>query len=249
MTSTPRPLFEELDRQRTPIGEISLRRRWDPSLEIEVHEVKLDDEFLMSTLFTVAEQELARRALARLGGRELDVLVGGLGLGYTAAAALADARVRRVDVVELSSSVIEWHRGGLVPLGAELSADGRCRFVHADFFALVRSGAAVREDAPERYDAILLDIDHAPAHLLHERHAGFYSRDGLRPLLDRLRPGGVFGMWSDGSEDPPFTDLLADTFGWSAAEPVSFPNPYTGGESTSTVYLGAQISASGEGSR
>jgi spermidine synthase len=231
------PLFEEIDRQITSIGEISLRRRWDPSLETEIHEVKLDDDFLMSTLFTVAEQELAHRVLALVDAVEVDVLVGGLGLGYTAAAALEDARIRQVDVVEMSSAVVGWHRDGLVPLGAALSGDGRCRFVTADFFELMRSGASVGAGPVQRYDAVLLDIDHAPAHLLHERHADFYSHDGLSRVRDRLRPGGVFGMWSDGAEDPRFTELLGDTFGRAEAEAVSFPNPYTGADSTSTVYL------------
>ncbi|WP_460916127.1 hypothetical protein [Plantactinospora veratri] len=82
--------FEEIDRRDTPIGTISLRRRLEPSLRIDVYEVKLGDEFLMSSLFPVAEIELARLGLARLPGTGLDVVVGGLGLGYTARTALAD---------------------------------------------------------------------------------------------------------------------------------------------------------------
>jgi hypothetical protein len=83
-----RPLFEELDSAETPMGTISLRRRLEPSRQIDVYEVKLGDEFLMSSLFTVAEIELARLGLAAADGDDLDVLVGGLGLGYTAQAAL-----------------------------------------------------------------------------------------------------------------------------------------------------------------
>ena len=66
------------------MGEINLRRRIEPSLQVDVYEVKLGDEFLMSSLFTVAEIELARLGLAEAGGDALDVVVGGLGLGYTA---------------------------------------------------------------------------------------------------------------------------------------------------------------------
>ncbi|MEN8903739.1 MAG: spermidine synthase, partial [Candidatus Nanopelagicales bacterium] len=85
--------FEEIDWQDTPRGEISLRRRVDPTLGVNVYEVKLGEEFLMSSLFTVAEIELARIGLAQVTGDRIEVLVGGLGLGYTAVAALADPRV------------------------------------------------------------------------------------------------------------------------------------------------------------
>ena len=85
--------IEELDWSDTPWGVISLRRRWDPVTERDVHEVKLGDDFLMSSQFTTGERELARIGLAAVTGETLTVLVGGLGLGYTAAAALEDDRV------------------------------------------------------------------------------------------------------------------------------------------------------------
>nr|MCH9734722.1 spermidine synthase [Actinomycetes bacterium] len=85
--------FEELGWRQTPIGMISLRRRFDLSVRADVYEVKLGDEYLMSSLFTVAERELARLALARTPGSDLDVIVGGLGLGYTAQEALKCNRI------------------------------------------------------------------------------------------------------------------------------------------------------------
>ena len=87
--------LEELDFQSTPMGELTLRRRHEPMLDVDVYEVKLGDEYLMSSLFTVAEEELARRGLGVVDGDELDVLVGGLGLGYTAVTALHDDRASR----------------------------------------------------------------------------------------------------------------------------------------------------------
>ena len=87
--------FEELDWRETPMGVISLRRRHDPLFDKDVYEVKLDDDYLMSSLFTVAEVEVARLALAALpAGRDAryDVVVGGLGLGYTAQAVLDSPR-------------------------------------------------------------------------------------------------------------------------------------------------------------
>ena len=99
--------FEEIDRRQTPMGELTVRRRLEPTLQIEVYEVKLGDEFLMSSLFTVAEVALATLGLADLAGRGLDVVVGGLGLGYTAQAVLGHTNVRALHVVDALGEVIE----------------------------------------------------------------------------------------------------------------------------------------------
>ncbi|MDG4834024.1 spermidine synthase [Solwaraspora sp. WMMD1047] len=241
--------FEELDWQQTPIGEISLRRRRDPALDIDVYEVKLGDEYLMSSLFTVAEIELARLGLAALpgagngaalpgAGAGFDVVVGGLGLGYTARAALADPRVRSLVVVEALGPVIDWHRRDLLPSAAELTGDPRTRLVPGDFFALVAAGDGLDPDAPgRRFDAILVDIDHSPRHVLHPGHAGFYQPAGLRRLAGQLRPGGVFALWSDDPPDDGFAAVLDEVFATSAAHVVGFPNPLTGGQSANTVYV------------
>ncbi|MGW3817647.1 spermidine synthase [Streptomyces sp. NPDC005046] len=150
--------FEEIDWRPTAMGEISLRRRRDPLSGEDVYEVKLGDEYLMSSLFTTGEIELARLGLAELPPEgALDVAVGGLGLGYTARTALDDPRVRSLVVVDALAEVIDWHRRGLVPLGAGLSSDPRCRLVRGDFFAMVARSAAAsgtpsaegaRTDAP-----------------------------------------------------------------------------------------------------
>ncbi|GAG45088.1 unnamed protein product, partial [marine sediment metagenome] len=158
--------FEELDYQQTPLGEIVLRRRSEPGLKGElVYEVKLGDEFLMSSLFTTAEIQLARLGLPELDNPSLDVVVGGLGLGYTAVAALNNASVRSLLIVELLQPVIDWHRRGLVPLGKELASDPRCTIVHADFFELASADGGFDRKNPTRLaHAVLLDIDHSPSH-------------------------------------------------------------------------------------
>src|ERR1700754_4128218 len=151
--------FEELDFRPTPMGALSLRRRRQLSTGIDVYEIKLGDEFLMSSLFTVAEIALARLGLAALQRADLDVIVGGLGLGYTAQAVLEDPRVRSLIVVDALGEVIEWHQQGLLPLGRELTGDPRCRLVHADFFALSESSEGFDAGAPgRRFDAVLVDI-------------------------------------------------------------------------------------------
>lgn len=233
--------FEELDFCSTPRGDVSLRRRFDPVLGTDVFEVLLGDEYLMSSAFTVAEEELARLALAQVTGAGLHVVVGGLGLGCTAATALADPRVASVRVVDAFDAVIEWHRRRLLPASAALG-DDRCELVGADFFAGLTDAAAwgltADETVDETVDAVLLDIDHSPRHLLHPDHAVLYDRAGLASLAARLRPGGVFGLWSDDPPDEPFLDHVRAVFDEVRAHTVSFANAYTGGTSANTVYVG-----------
>jgi spermidine synthase len=226
----------ELDWAPTPLGEISLRRRWHPQLDLDVYEARLGDEFLMSSLFTVAEVELARLGLAPLQGADLDVVVGGLGLGYTAAAVLEDPRVRSVAVVEAVGQVVGWHERGLLPLSPVLTGDARCRFVQGDFFALLTSGG-LGPDVPDPCSAILVDIDHSPRHVLHPSHAAFYGAEGLTRLADRLRPGGVFALWSDDPPDEDFVAVLGGVFARTRSHVVDFANPLTGGTSSNTVYV------------
>src|SRR3979490_1247142 len=121
--------FEELDFRPTPMGALSLRRRRQLSTGIDVYEIKLGDEFLMSSQFTVAEIELGRLGLAALQRANLDVVVGGLGLGYTAQAVLENSNVRSLMVVDTLAEVIEWHEQGLLPLGTQLTADPPCPLV------------------------------------------------------------------------------------------------------------------------
>jgi spermidine synthase len=232
--------FEELDYRSTPLGELSLRRRRVLSLEgREVFEVKLGDEFLMSSLFNEGEIALARLGLAAQEAAEPDVVVGGLGLGYTAAAALDFPGVRSVLVIEALAEVIHWHQKGLVPLGARLTADPRCRLVCGDFFALARTAdQGFDHDTPgRRFDAVLLDVDHSPRSLLHAGHAAFYESAGLRRLASYLHPGGVFALWSNDPPDEAFLKALASAFAAARAHVVRFHNPLQNREAANTVYV------------
>lgn len=230
--------FAELAWSQTPRGTISLRRRLEPTLKVDVYEVKLDEEFLMSSLFTVAEVELARLGLAKVDGDDLDIVVGGLGLGYTARAALEDGRIRSMTVIDAMPQVIEWHEQELLPDAAELVRDPRTRLVEANFFALSASAAGFDPDTPgRRFDAVLLDIDHTPRHVLHPDHAAFYTAEGLHSLKGHLKPGGVFALWSDDPPDDDFSALLSDAFETSAAHVVTFGNFLTGDEPANTVYV------------
>ena len=227
---------QELGFQATPLGDLTLRRRAEPRLGGEVvFEVRLGDEYLMSSLFTDGERQLAQLGLAPLAG-ELDVVIGGLGLGYTAAEALKNKRVSRLLVIELFQAVIDWHRDGLVPLGGALSQDDRCELRQGDFFDLARTGFDV--SVPTRkFVAVLLDIDHSPEHFLDRGNGSLYTPEGLASVQAQLRPGGVFALWSNDPGSPGFTERLRKAFGSAAAHKIEFQNPYTGAASVNSVYV------------
>ncbi|GAB3632200.1 spermidine synthase [Microbacterium shaanxiense] len=227
--------FEELDWQSTPIGDLMLRRRTEPAVGREIYEVKLGDEYLMSSLFTVAEEELAHLGLAAVEGEDLSVLVGGLGLGYTAVAALRDERVRALTVIDRLGAVIGWHERMLLPASTALVGDARTTLVEDDFFAVMRAAPA---EGRGGYSAILLDVDHSPRHQLDPTHADLYDAAGLRSLARHLVPRGVFALWSDDPPDDDFMVELNDVFDDAAAHVVDFDNPVTGGVSSNTIYVG-----------
>ena len=230
--------FEELDFRPSPIGVLSLRRRRSLTTGGDVYEIKLGDEFLMSSAFTTAEIELARLGLAALRRGDIDVVVGGLGLGYTAQAALENSNVRSLIVVDALAAVIEWHQQGLLPLGKQLTDDPRCRFVNGDFFAMSDSAQGFDSSTPgRRFDAVLVDIDHSPRNLLHPRHAALYAPAGLARLASHLNPGGVFALWSNDAPDPAFERALTGVFATSAAHVVSFDNASGQHDASNTVYV------------
>lgn len=236
-------LFEEIDSQPSPIGEISLRRRRIPALgDRDIYEVKLGDEFLMSSMFVAAEEALADLGLARLdtatAPSTLDVVVGGLGLGYTAVAALKNERIREMLVVDYLAPVIRWHREEKVPLGKTLNRDGRCRYVQGSFFdmALSPDNGFDPEIPGRQFDAILLDIDHSPSDYLNDANARFYTTEKLAEMSRQLKPGGVFALWSNELPDADFIQILESVFENVRAEVVRFYNPIQNNEASNSVY-------------
>jgi spermidine synthase len=226
-------MFQALDHQHTPLGELVLRRRASPSLGGQlVYEVTLDGEFLMSSVVNASEVALTQLGLAALGRPASRVMVAGLGLGHTAATVLDDAHVAHLDVVELLAPVLRWHREGLVPLGPRLTSDPRCHLVQDDFFTRVAAAPA----GPV-YDAILVDIDHSPEALLSPSHAGFYARGGLERLAVHLTPDGVLGYWSADPPPPDFLRGLEAVFGSVQVHTVEFYNPFMDEEDVNTVLV------------
>ena len=233
-------LFEEIDSQDSPLGEISLRKRRMPAFgDRDIYEVKLGDEFLMSSMFVDAEEALSTLGLAATEGEALSVVVGGLGLGYTAVAALKDPRISELLVVDALDTVIGWHKDELVPLGKILNADARNRYVLGSFFDLAtdpRSGFDP-DSADRKFDAILLDIDHSPTEFLNAANASFYTTENLALMADQLKPKGVFAMWSQNLPEASFEALLKTVFESVTSHVVSFYNPFQNNESTNSVYV------------
>ena len=233
--------FEELDYSQTAIGELSLRRRRVLSMGgAEVYEVKINDRLLMSSLVNQSEIALADLGLRDLSDPRLDVVVGGLGLGYTAIAALKHPGVASVLVIEYVTEVIDWHKRGLVPMGNQLMGDKRCRLINGDFFALAATTdqGFDPQSSGRQFHAILLDIDHSPSSFLHTSHGAFYTPDGLSRLAKHLHPGGVFALWSAVPPEDAVLKLLDTTFVNTNAHAVQFHNPLLKSDDINTVYVG-----------
>lgn len=218
--------------EESPIGMICLRRReLLSSPGTIVTEITLDHEMLMSSHHTASERALSSAALKRHPGSELSVLIGGLGLGYTAHEVLRSASVAGVHVVELLPQVVNWMRDGLVPLSEELNADPRFHVIQSDVYAMLAG-------PPERrFDLILVDVDHSPDERLGEENAGFYAPAGLEQARLHLRPGGILGVWSY-VESSPFVDHMRAVFPRVDVEPVTFYNHFIEEDETNWVFFG-----------
>ena len=245
-------VFEEIDYQQTPLGAISLRRRSEPRLnDLILFEVKLNDEFLMSSLFTEAEIQLSKLGLGSLltgplANEPWEVIVGGLGLGYTAVAALEFEQLASLQVVDVMAAVISWHQQELVPMGKTLNDDARCDLVLQDFFEVATNPQLTfdgqhQADYAQQVHAILLDIDHSPSYWLNPGNGDFYTQASLQSMRNKLKVGGVFALWSDEPPADDFIALLNQVFGESSAHVVPFENPYTGGVSTNSVYIAHRL--------
>jgi spermidine synthase len=218
----------ELGRASGPHGEVVLRRRGT------VTELVVDGVFAMDDVDTSTERALATEALHRCRGAGLRVLVGGLGLGWTAATVLAEPRVAEVDVVELQPALAGWAAAGLLPGLPRLPAR-RLRLRVADV-----ADALAAE--PGRWDAVLLDVDNGPGFLVHESNAGLYADAGLGTALAALRPGGVLAIWS-ADPAPELAARLAGLPGAADVEHLLLPVERDGRRFDYAVVLARSVSA------
>ena len=203
--------YDEVARAASERGEVVLRRRHDPDDPHApgVLELRVNGVFVMDTHECSTEVELARAALAEVA-RPRRVLVGGLGLGFTAQEVLADRRVERLVVAELEEVLVQWFRDGTIASvapGAQL-ADERLDISGAPVQHLV---AEARDAA---YDLVLLDVDNGPGFLVHEDNAEIYRAGFLAEVARVLAPGGVVAVWS-ASRSTELEQALRTVFGHS----------------------------------
>lgn len=215
----------------TPLGPLCLRRRALLSNpDIVVTEVTLAHEFLMSSHITVSERALADLGLDMHDGEDLRVLVGGLGLGYTAEAVLAHDRVRHLEVIEFLPQVLGWLDAELFPLAPMLKGDARFEAVHGDVYEILAG------PTDGSYDVILVDVDHAPDDMLSEANSGFYTERGLERARAHLAPSGVLGVWSY-AQSSPFSEALHNVFDEVVVERVTYYNDLIGDEITDWLFF------------
>ncbi len=179
--------YVEVARAESERGEIVLRRRVRER-GADVLELRTNGVFVMDTEETTSEIALAAAAL-ELVEEPRDVVVGGLGLGYTVQRVLADSRVGRVMVVEIEEALIGWLRDGTVPHGPALLADKRVHIVNADIAMAVA-------EATSTYDLVLLDVDNGPGYLVHEHNSLLYESDFLASTKRIINSGGALVVWS-----------------------------------------------------
>ncbi|MCA0341811.1 MULTISPECIES: spermidine synthase [unclassified Shinella] len=192
--------WTNLDRATIPgdAGELRLKQRGSE------FSIMLGSTELMNSRLSGSEEALAALSCERIAGRKNPgMLVGGLGMGFTLRAALAQLpQDARVVVAELVPAVVEWARGPLADLHGGTLDDPRVDIHLGDVGALIRSKKAA-------YDAILLDVDNGPDGLTRASNDNLYSHDGLRAAKTALRPNGVLALWSS-APDRAFTRRLRE---------------------------------------
>jgi spermidine synthase len=196
-----------VDRVETERGELVLRRRGE-TLEIVSNGV-----FLMDTSDGRSERLLVTAALDARGTDPARMLVGGLGVGFTLAAALADPRVVSVTVVEIEQRLVDWHATHLAHLTAGALGDPRVDVVVADLVGWLAA-------TDERYDVVCVDIDNGPHWTVTDRNATLYDEAGIASLARHVAPGGVLAVWSAAAV-PAYEERLRRAFADVRVEEVA----------------------------
>ncbi len=181
-----------------------------------IYTVHIDGAMLMSSESPLSERELSTRGIAAHPGKQLRVLIGGLGLGYTAEAAVLSERSALVRVVEGMDFVNDWMRSGKLPLSKLLTTDPRVELVLGDVYAQL-----LGPPTDEKWDLILVDVDHAPKMPLSPDSLPFYTAEGQAAVQQHLAPGGILGVWS-AFDDDDFAAVMAAAYPESWREEIEW---------------------------
>jgi spermidine synthase len=177
--------WTELAQAKLPCGDLLTLRRRDCDFEIRLNLYEL-----MSSRNPASERHLARLAGAAIDAAEPCILIGGLGLGYTARAVLDEVGPgARIVVAELIEEVIAWNRGAVGEAAGRPLDDPRLEVVAGDV-------ADVLLARPAGFDAILMDVDNGPEAVMFPGNRNLYTPAGLALMLSSLRPGGVLALWA-----------------------------------------------------
>ncbi len=190
--------WQLLDSARIPGNDEELRLY----LRGNEYSIRVNGSEVMNSRAHGSEDALAELACAKIADRPCPrVLVGGLGMGYTAAAALCRLGAEsRVVVAELLPAVVKWNRGPLGVLAGYPLQDQRVTVREVDI-------ALILKEERKAYDAILLDVDNGPKSLIRDDNIWLYTRAGLEAAFLALRPAGVLAIWS-ASPEAAFTKRL-----------------------------------------
>jgi spermidine synthase len=197
-------------------GELRLLRRGSE------FSIRMDHNELMSSRVSGSEQALASMTCGMIRARKPPtMLIGGLGMGFTLRAALADLGPEaEVVVAELVPAVVAWARGPMAHIFGNSLTDPRVSIHEVDVGQLIRSGRS-------QFDAIVLDVDNGPEGLTRKTNDGLYDANGLNAARAALRPGGILAVWSS-SPNPKFAQRLGRA-GFSVDERPSRANGSRGG--------------------
>ena len=190
--------WETIDQAEVPGFDetVTLRKRGDE------FSIRTPETELMNSRIHGSEEELAKETISRLKSQDsLDILIGGLGMGYTLAEALKHTgQQTRITVAELIPAIVEWNRTHMGHLSGSPLDDTRVRVETGDVMTLINKKAAA-------WNAILLDVDNGPKGLTRKSNDRIYSRSGLEKSYRALVPGGILSVWS-AADDPAFTRRL-----------------------------------------
>ncbi len=230
----PPPNLKILAYEDTDLGPLCLRRREllsEPGTVVT--EVTLNHEFLMSSYNTDSERAISKRSADIHGGSGLKALVGGFGLGYTARELLTDQRIASVEVIEYLPQVLQWLQDGLIPLSSELNQAAGLQLTSGDVYQRLLG------EPEQKYDLIVIDVDHSPADQLGSEEHVFYTASGLGAARKHLTDGGVLAVWSY-AESSSFSEALESIFGTTHVEPVRTFNPMVQEEQTDWLFFGVK---------